>query len=93
MLRVIGQNTRPSHAPIAHWFVAPALRKVREERGTPLLGAAGEIKRLGHPPEALSVVEGGAERFRRFCETWARPPSLSLASVAITASPHVFLQT
>ncbi len=28
----------------------PALRKVREERGTHCVGDASEIKSLGHPP-------------------------------------------
>jgi len=31
-------------------FVVPALRNVREERGTRFLGDVNEIKSLGHPP-------------------------------------------
>ena len=37
-------------------FVVPALRKVREERGTHFIADAGEIKSLGHPPEPRCAV-------------------------------------
>ena len=30
-------------------FVVPALRKVREGRGTPLVGDASEVKSMGRP--------------------------------------------
>jgi hypothetical protein len=36
---------------LAHAFVVPALRKVREERGTHLVAGASKIKSLGHPPQ------------------------------------------
>lgn len=34
-------------------FVVPALRKVREGRGTHFIADAGDIKSLGHPPGTL----------------------------------------
>ena len=34
----------------AQAFSTPALRKVREGRGTRCLGDASEVKSLGHPP-------------------------------------------
>ena len=40
--------------PIAHAFVVPALRKVREGRGTPFIAKANELKSLGRPPTRLS---------------------------------------
>jgi len=36
--------------PLAQAFPTPALRKVREGRGTRCFADAGQIKSLGHPP-------------------------------------------
>ena len=44
--------------PVAQAVPTPALRKVREGRGTRFVGDANEIKRLGHPAGSLSC--GGA---------------------------------
>jgi hypothetical protein len=38
------------HKPAALCVAVPALRKVREGRGTHCIGEASEIKSLGHPP-------------------------------------------
>ena len=37
-------------------FVVPALRNVREERGTRFVGTVKEIKGLGHPSYLLLIV-------------------------------------
>jgi hypothetical protein len=37
----------------AQAFSTPALRKVREGRGTRCLGDASEVKSLGHPPRLI----------------------------------------
>ncbi len=49
--------------PVAQAVPTPALRKVREGRGTRFVGDANEIKRLGHPA-AASVVVVPAEKIR-----------------------------
>ena len=42
--------------PLAQAFPTPALRKVREGRGTRCFADAGQIKSLGHPPPGGSPV-------------------------------------
>jgi len=42
---------------LAQALPTPALRKVREGRGTHCVGDAGEIKSLGHPPVEPTLVE------------------------------------
>jgi hypothetical protein len=36
-------------------YIVPALRKVREGRGTHFCGCAGEVKSLGHPRRLLQL--------------------------------------
>ena len=38
--------------------VVPALRKVREERGTHRVGNGEEVKRVGHPAGVTYVLSG-----------------------------------
>ena len=46
--------------PVAQAFPTPALRKVREGRGTRRVGDANEIKSLGHPPDLGHPPRSGA---------------------------------
>ena len=53
------------HNLVAYAFVVPALRKVREGRGTRCVGDAKQIKSLGHPPLAYVLTMGDVSRFPR----------------------------
>ena len=57
--------------PIAPASPTPALRKVREGRGTHPIGDGGEIKSLGHPAHGGFARD---DRLRRFSKSLPRPP-------------------